>query len=474
MEVVKAAILGRRVLSEAEIQGGMWGIAHRAAGEDGNLKVFELQQTTVEGGGQLRRPVAPTELREDLDMAEFYDGVVEGEAAWAVISESVEEPVAAQASAEEQLKLRDSGRALTEVEARWSCEAYEISAEAEPVWGAMVAPDVIRHDVTVPAQEGLLALREERGELSPAQQVRSRRRIATYFKRTYQAQGNLRVSSRQSDPPPDSFFAACLRVQEPRDTAAVAARHKAEEEVYRMRMALEGSQYTVFPEGGRWPSESPWAAMQQVIVRGGFAFKSGMALTKMDARMERRMRVSRLSLRTRELPEVTETAVMTRSALAEIHSYPKPPHSVQLLLDTVIEVVKAAEPVPACAYAKEVQDLCEMGFEGSLSKDALIRCKGSVKAAVKYLMQLERRGVRYESAALTYSAVKGFKAGSISDEAMERIMEIDMADLSSKSAAAAGLLSWLRIVALRDPPSPEKTGMLVHTLMHAPSGVDGA
>merc|ERR1712216_462258 len=115
-------------------------------------------------------------------------------------------------------------------------------------------------------------------------------------------------------------------------------------------------------------------------------------------------RVSRLSLRTRELPEVTETAVMTRSALAEIHSYPKPPHSVQLLLDTVIE---------------EVKDLCEMGFEGSLSQDALIRCKGSVKAAVKYLMQLERRGVRYESAALTYSAVKGFKAGSISDEAMD-------------------------------------------------------
>merc|ERR1711988_903246 len=98
----------------------------------------------------------------------------------------------------------------------------------------------------------------------------------------------------------------------------------------------------------------------------------------------------------------------------------------------------------------------------------LARCEGDVKAAVKRLVQLERRGVRHRGAMLTYGGVTAFKASAISDEAMDRIVSIDTAEIKSKSAAAEGLLSWLQAVALKDPPSPQKAGMLVHTIALCP------
>lgn len=371
-------------------------------------------------------------------------------------------------SAEERLRLRDSCRPATDAESKWSSEVYEIAAEAAPVWGAMMPDHVIKDDVTTAAQEELLKQREKRGELSAAQQQRSLSRLTKYFNKKAIKEPTMRVTGRQVSPPPLSFFAPCLRIQTQDDVAALVARHKAEEVAHRKGLALKGSQYTVFPEEGRWPTESSWAAMQQVVMRGGFAFRSGMALRRMDSRMAQRGRAPRQAVLRVDSSKVSDNTALSRGVLAEMNSYVKPPYGVQSVLDTVIALAKPPESVPACMYAAEVQDLYDMGFEDRrLSREVLAFSKGDIKAAVKRLMQLERRGVRHKRAALTYKDVKGFKGSAISDDAMEGIMAINTLELSLKSAAAGRFVGWLWDVALQDPPSPQKAGMLVHTLARA-------
>merc|ERR1711998_550491 len=207
---------------------------------------------------------------------------------------------------------------------------------------------------------------------------------------------------------------------------ALVARHKAEEVAHREGLALKGSQYTVFPEEGRWPTESSWAAMQQVVMRGGFAFRSGMALRSMDSRMAQRRRAPRQAVLRVDSSKVSDNAALSRGVLAEMNSYVKPPYGVQSVLDTVIALAKPPESVPACMYAAEVQDLYDMGFEDCrLSREVLAFSKGDIKAAVKRLMQLERRGVRHKRAALTYKDVKGFKGKTNTKKAKEGTMAIN-------------------------------------------------
>merc|ERR1719262_1099639 len=105
--------------------------------------------------------------------------------------------------------------------------------------------------------------------------------------------------------PEKGFFVPCVRVQSLEDHVAVVARHRAEE--------------------GRWPEESTWAAMQQVVVRRGFAFKAGPALARVDARMARRdeaWRAARAGPRemvgcSREV-NVSSPSEVSRGMLAEI------------------------------------------------------------------------------------------------------------------------------------------------------------
>merc|ERR1711988_1217815 len=111
-----------------------------------------------------------------------------------------------------------------------------------------------------------------------------------------------------------------------------------------------------------------------------------------------------------------------------------------------------------------MQDLSDMGFTYQrLCCKVLSSCKGDVKATVRRLVWLERRGMQCGTA-LSYSDLKCLKTGTISGDTMERLMEIDVAELKTKSAAAERLLNWLLALVLKDPPSPQKAGMLVHTL----------
>jgi len=70
---------------------------------------------------------------------------------------------------------------------------------------------------------------------------------------------------------------------------------------------------------------------------------------------------------------------------------------------------------------------------------------------------------------LSYGAVRRLKGdgGKVSSEAMDAIMAIDVAEVSAVSAAVGDLLQWVMAIALKEPPSPDKAGMLVHTLAGA-------
>merc|ERR1712100_510952 len=61
-----------------------------------------------------------------------------------------------------------------------------------------------------------------------------------------------------------------------------------------------------------------------------------------------------------------------------------------------------------------------------------------------------------------YRDITAVKRGAIPDDVMEKIMGLDIAKVKGQSVAAAGIFEWL--LSAVDPPSPQKAGMLVHTL----------
>ena len=120
------------------------------------------------------------------------------------------------------------------------------------------------------------------------------------------------------------------------------ARHQAEEAAAHSRRALEGALFTLFPVEGKWPSESPWAAMQQVKIRNGFAVKLGPALQRLDARMAKREAIvlrdsvrASISVPVWQEEGTGHMAKTTRAMLAEVKSYRKPPSQIQSLAEVV-------------------------------------------------------------------------------------------------------------------------------------------
>merc|ERR1719421_2625070 len=105
--------------------------------------------------------------------------------------------------------------------------------------------------------------------------------------------------------------------------------------------------------------------------------------------------------------------------------------------------------MPVFVHSSEMQDLWDMGFtDQRLCCKVLSSCKGNVKATVKRLVQLERCGMRCGTA-LSYSELKCLKASTISGDTMEKLMEINVAELKAKSSAAEGLLNWLLALFIR-------------------------
>merc|ERR1712167_212655 len=230
--------------------------------------------------------------------------------------------------------------------------------------GPMLPIDVIKKDEITPLQGLLIDGRAKRGQLSQEQRARRMQRLADYFNNLPGQKGGAEVQ-----PPSSSFFASCVKIQRPEDVPAIVARHQAEEAAAHSRRALEGALFTLFPVEGKWPSESPWAAMQQVKIRNGFAVKLGPALQRLDTRMAKR------------------EAIVLRDSVRESISVP--------------------------------------------------------------VWQEEGTG---------HMA----KSGAIPDDVMEKIMGLDIAKVKGQSVAAAGIFEWL--LSAVDPPSPQKAGMLVHTL----------
>ena len=155
----------------------------------------------------------------------------------------------------------------------------------EGAW-ALLPHDVIQLDQTTQAQEALLARRAARGALTEAAMLRRRQRLCAYFSQRPGAQG--------CPPPPAGFFQACHKVARASDAPTAAARRASVEAAAREAREQEGSWLTVWPEDGKWPSASKWAARHGVVHnKGGFAFASEVARRGFERRLARRERARR-------------------------------------------------------------------------------------------------------------------------------------------------------------------------------------
>ena len=267
-----------------------WGVEHRPrVPHDANREPFALRRVEArfaagDEAGAASEPepevvevaAAPQELRAWLEAAPlFYDGVVEGEAAWQCVPRDVLHDAEVPEGAPQAVA--------------WALREHTDLTpfyvwEAEEVWQAL-PEDVIQCDITTPAQDALLSGRARRGAPSAGAVQRRLRRLRAHFAKYGAAAG-----------PAEAFFQPCLRVLAPEDVPAIVARHRAQEEAHRRALEMEGAQFTVFPTSGKWPGTDRWvSATFQLPGDAGrrFAFASPAWRRKMDRLVARRNRLRR-------------------------------------------------------------------------------------------------------------------------------------------------------------------------------------
>jgi len=416
----KAPVLA---FTPAEMDAGEWGICRRALAPcDANAKPFDLSHLVLTWpasfgsgamlSGQFADPVSQrvatcaTELRTKLHDGSgsdkpSYDGIVDGEAAWAVMPLDVlgdgEEP--ALSPAEWAAGLREGCDLNT---------FYDGVMEGEVSWRLVLPDDVIKLDTPTPEQEALLAARTARaGEFSDASRQRRLRKLERHFA--------TRGANTWGGAPPAAFFASCLKVATAAEQPAKLAKHAAMEAEYAEVLQQQGSWLTVWPDARRWPTDGSgsWAERHGVCFGpSGFAFASAAAMRQFMRRMERREATRDMARRHRAAAATAAIAAAAtklqplptlktaRGVVAEFKSLGKPPQIVNEVKTAVLVLLDTMSP------AKMLKAMASFDAASTEGKAALERARP--------LLQ---------------------------DDSLAPSM------LRTKSSAAAALASWVRAVA---------------------------
>jgi hypothetical protein len=259
-------------LSEAEMdECSHFGIEHKMLiPTDCNLKVFEL------------KGVRPEELRVDpstgtFDNSDFYDGVVEqsfifvgrkggsGCAGWRgrVVKKYLPTTAAKAASTDPTATNESTTVALV------------------AAWGLGLQHDVIKDDITTPAQEALLLQREERrtrGVFPLSEAAMAKRRPMQSFNMT----------------PCDTTDT--IKVYRKEDVSSSIEMHKNSDAAHFKALEEEGAKLTIFPVEGKFPVTPPASPGAKgngsPISVGGFLFKSEAAKARVDQALQRRGRLA--------------------------------------------------------------------------------------------------------------------------------------------------------------------------------------
>jgi len=411
----------------------------------------------------------PCELRNSLHGGEeggaFYDGVVDGGCAWAVLP--LRCLADADADADADALPESHPGAAWEKSLRAGDDAapfYDGVVDGPaPAWGEQLPADVIANDDPTEGQLVTLRTRAARwgGDgigSAPSARWRARRcqALAVFFatrklpkaeqggppkrESTPTAAGQLPTpppSVAQPVPrmvavPSPAFFATCLTVSRAEDAAANKARRGAEEASAREQLELAGSWLTVFPREGRWPTDSKWAQLNRVAYgESGFAFASPAALARFNRLLARR---SAALLRRPPPPQLDKSSAAKEAVWVSGAALPAELEAATLALSNlktfnIAELRSFAKPhqlvkdVASCvAIIKGVDDLSWEGARAMMGERGFLRS----------LVELDKDALseRQIEQVKAYFQTPNFTAN----------------DLMMISTASAGLLKWVQAV----------------------------
>ena len=281
-----------------------------------------------------------SELRPGMDGAAL-DCTVDAGGAWVVTPLAVLGGIADAAEAE--LTWRDGLRGGTDLS-----DFYDGTVDGEAAWRIVLPNDAIATDSTTAQQEAVLAARSARGgALSEAVKARRRDRLQAYFtRRTRPSGGGKRPAAVVL--PSAAFGRQCIVLASEREMSTKRDQRAAEEAAARETLEREGAWFTLWPTAARRkgggdvcpaPScaekeHSGWAARHGVVFSlTGFAFASHAAMERMDARMARRARARETqtraaAARAAEAGVRAARRISLRGAIEELRVLRAPPTDV--------------------------------------------------------------------------------------------------------------------------------------------------